>query len=172
MLLFSRPVKSNSLWSHGLQHSGLFVPHHLPKFAQVHVHCISYAIQSSYTLLPAFPSACNLPQHQGLFQWLSCSHQMTKVLEPQHQHKSFQWVFRVDFPSDCLAWPPCSPRDSQESSTVPQLKSTNSLALSGLYIFLGWPKVCVGFSIRCYRETERTFWPTKYMCVCVCVCVF
>ena len=31
-------------------------------------------------------SAVNLSQHQGLFQWFSCSHQMTKVLELQLQH--------------------------------------------------------------------------------------
>ena len=44
------------------------VPHHLPKFAQVHVHCISDAIQPSQPLTSFFPSALNLSQHQGLFQ--------------------------------------------------------------------------------------------------------
>ena len=29
---------------------GLSVPHHLPKFAQVHAHCISDALQPSYPL--------------------------------------------------------------------------------------------------------------------------
>ena len=46
---------------------GLSVPH-LPKFAQVHVHCISDAIQPSYPLTPSSDSALNLSQHQGLFQ--------------------------------------------------------------------------------------------------------
>ena len=36
---------------------GLSVPHHLLKFAQVHVHCISDAIQQSYPLMPS--SAAN-----------------------------------------------------------------------------------------------------------------
>ena len=31
---------------------GLSVPHHLPKFAQVHVHCFGNAIQSSHLLMP------------------------------------------------------------------------------------------------------------------------
>ena len=31
---------------------GLPVPHHLPKFAQVHVHCIGDAIQPSHPLMP------------------------------------------------------------------------------------------------------------------------
>ena len=42
-------------------------------------------------------SALNLSQHQGLFQWVSSSHQVTKVLEFQLQHQSFQWIFRTDF---------------------------------------------------------------------------
>ena len=46
------------------------VPHHLPEFAQVHVHCIDDAIQPSYPLTPSFPSALDLSQHQGLFQWV------------------------------------------------------------------------------------------------------
>ena len=35
-------------------------PHHLPEFAQVHVHCISYAIQPSHPLMPSSPSVLNL----------------------------------------------------------------------------------------------------------------
>ena len=77
---------------------GLPVPHHLLKFAQVHVHCIGDAIQPSHPLMPSSPSALNL--YQGFFQWVSCSHLMTKILEFQSQ--SFQWVFRVDFPWDWL----------------------------------------------------------------------
>ena len=44
---------------------GLSVPHHLLKFAQVHVHCISDVIQPSHALLPSSPSARNLSHHQG-----------------------------------------------------------------------------------------------------------
>ena len=72
------------------------VPHHLPKRAQVHAHCICDAIQPSQPLMPSSPSALNLSQHQGLFQWGGCLHQMTKILELQHQ--SFKQVFRADFP--------------------------------------------------------------------------
>ena len=83
---------------------GFPVPHHLPGLAQVYVHCISDAIQPSHPLTPPSPSALNLSQHQGLFQWVSCSRQMTKILELQLQHQSFQQVFRVDFPYDWLVW--------------------------------------------------------------------
>ena len=74
---------------------GFPIPHHLPEFAQVHVCWIGDAIQSSHTLLPYSPSAFNLSQRQGLFQWVGSSHQVDKVLELQHQ--TFQRVFRVDF---------------------------------------------------------------------------
>ena len=47
---------------------GLSVPHHLLKFAQVHVHCISAGIQLSHPLMPSSPSALNLFQDQGLIQ--------------------------------------------------------------------------------------------------------
>ena len=71
---------------------GLPVPHHLLEFDQVHVHCIGDAIQLSHPLMPSSPSSLNLSQHQGHFQWVVCLHQMTKILELQLQHQSFQWI--------------------------------------------------------------------------------
>ena len=79
------------------------------------------------------PPTFNLSQHQGLFHWVSSSHQVAKVLKLQLQHQSFQWIFRTDFLYDWPVWSPFSPRDSQESSSTPQFKSINSLALSFLY---------------------------------------
>ena len=48
--------------------SDLPVPHHLPEFAQVHIHCIRDAVQASHPLMPYSPSTHNLPQHPGLLQ--------------------------------------------------------------------------------------------------------
>ena len=42
------------------------------------------------------PPALNPSQHQGLFQWVSSSHQVTKVLDFQLQHQSLQWTPRTD----------------------------------------------------------------------------
>ena len=95
------------------------VLHHLLEFAQTHVHWVGDAIQLSHSL--SLPSAFNLPQHQGLFQWVSSSHQVTK------------WIFRIDFLYDWLVWSPCYPRDSQKSYPTPQFKSINSSVLSLLY---------------------------------------
>ena len=74
-----------------------------------------------------------LSQHQDLFQRISSSHQVAKILEFQLQHQSLQWIFRTYFLQDGLVGSPCSPRDSQESSPTPPFKSINSSALSFLY---------------------------------------
>ena len=62
---------------------GFPVLHYLPDFAQIHVRWVGDAISPSHPLQPSFPFAFNLSQHQGLFQWVSSSHQVVKVLELQ-----------------------------------------------------------------------------------------
>ena len=76
---------------------GLPVHHQLLEFTQTHVHWVSDAIQPSHPLSFPSPPAFNLSQHQGLFKWVSSSHQVAKVLEFQLQHQSFQWTSRTDF---------------------------------------------------------------------------
>ena len=75
---------------------GLPVHHQLPEYTQTHVHWVGDAIQPSHPLLSPSPPALNLSQHQGLFKWVSSSHQVAKVLEFQLQHQSFQWTPRTD----------------------------------------------------------------------------
>ena len=65
------------------------VHHQLPDLTQSHVHRVSDAIQPSHPLSSPSP-AFNLSQHQSLFQWVSSSHQVVRVLEFQLQHQSFQ----------------------------------------------------------------------------------
>ena len=86
---------------------GLPVHHQLLELAQTHVHRVGDAIQPSHP--PPRPSpALNFPQHQGLFQWVSSSHQVAKVLELQLQHQSFQWIKR-EVAQSCLTL--CDPMD-------------------------------------------------------------
>ena len=56
----------------------------LLEFVQVHVYCISDAIQPSHPLTPSSPPALNLSQHQGLFQWVICLHQ--QVISPSSEY--------------------------------------------------------------------------------------
>ena len=72
------------------------VHHHLPQFAQTHVHWVGDTIQPSHLLSSPSPPALNVSLHQGLFQWVSSSYQVAKVLEFQLQHQSFQWTPRTD----------------------------------------------------------------------------
>ena len=112
---------------------GLPVHHQLPEFTQTHAHCVSDAIQLFHPLSFPSPPALNLSQDQGLFKWVSSSHQVAKGLELQLQHQSYEWIFRTDLLQNGLVGSPCSPRDSQEFSPPPQFKSINSSVLSFLY---------------------------------------
>ena len=72
---------------------GLPVRHQLPEFAHIHAHWIGDAIhlilcRPLLLCLQSFPAS-------GLLQWVSSWHH--EVLELQCQHRSFQWLFRVDF---------------------------------------------------------------------------
>ena len=75
---------------------GFPVHHQLMKPAQTQVHWVGDAIQPSHLLSSPSPPAFNLSQHQDLFQWVSSSHQVAKVLEFQLQHQFFQWTLRTD----------------------------------------------------------------------------
>ena len=77
---------------------GFPVLHCLPEFAQTHVHWVSDAIQLFHLLSFPSPSAFHLYQHQGLFQWVSSSHQVAKVLELQLFLQIFRLIsFRIDW---------------------------------------------------------------------------
>ena len=67
---------------------GLPVHHQLPEFTETHVHRVSDAIQQSHPLSSPSPPAPNPSQHQSLFQWVSSSREVAKVLEFQVQHHS------------------------------------------------------------------------------------
>ena len=137
----------------GCSTPGFPVLHYLPEFAQIHVRWVGAAIQSSHPLSSPSHLALNLFQHQGLFQWVSSSHQVVKVLELRLQHQSFHWIFGVDFLWDWLVWSPWSPRDSQESSPAPQFETINSSALSLSY----------GPSLTCVHE----YWKNQLLLIMV-----
>ena len=128
---FSHSVVSDSLWPHEPQYARLPCP---SPTSAVHPNpCpLSRWCHPTISSSPS-PTALNLSQDQGLFKWVSSSHQVAKTLEFQHQHQSFQWTPKTDLLQNGLVWSPFSPRDSQESSPTPQFKSINSSALSFVY---------------------------------------
>ena len=62
--------------------SGFPVLYYLPEFAQIQVHWVGDTLQPYYPLSSPSP-ALSLSQHQGLFQWVSSSHQVVRVSELQ-----------------------------------------------------------------------------------------
>ena len=76
---------------------GFSVYHQHSELSQTHVHWVSDAIQPSQPLLSPSVPAFNLSQHQDVFQWVSSSHHVAKVLELQPQHQTFQWMLRTSF---------------------------------------------------------------------------
>ena len=81
---------------------GFPVSHQLPELAQTHVHWVCDAIQPSRPLLSPSPPAFNLSQHQGLFKWVSSSHQWPKYwsfsfsISPSNEY-SGQISFRMNW---------------------------------------------------------------------------
>ena len=67
----------------GCSTPGFPVHHQLPEFTQTHAHRVGDAIKPSHPLSSPSPTALNLSQNQGIFQWVSSSHQVAKVLEFQ-----------------------------------------------------------------------------------------
>ena len=78
---FSSVAQSCLTLCDSMNHStpGLPVHHQLLELAQTHVHWVSDAIQPSHPLSSPSPPALNLSQHQGLFKWVSSSHQVAKI---------------------------------------------------------------------------------------------
>ena len=79
LLLFSHYIMSDSV-TVDCSMPGSSVLHYLLEFAEIHVHGLNAAIQPSHPLPPPSPFAFNLFQHWGLFQWVSSSLQVAKVL--------------------------------------------------------------------------------------------
>ena len=84
---------------------GFPVPYHHPEFVHFHIYWISDAIQPSHPLLPSSPCAFNLSQLQGLFQSISCSHQVAKLVELLLGHLFFPQLFVK--PLQTTIWPSC-----------------------------------------------------------------
>ena len=130
---FSCSVKSDSLWSHGLQHARLPVHHQLLKLADSCPSIWWCAIQPSHPLLssPSLP-AFSLSQHQGL-----SSESVLCIRWPKYWSFSFsispssEYSGLISFKIDWLDL--LAVQRTLESSPTPQFKSITSLAVSFLH---------------------------------------
>ena len=81
---------------------GLPVDHQFQSLL-THVHCVNDTITISSSVIP-FSSCLQSFPVQGLFQWVSSSHQVAKVLEFQLQHQSFQWILDIHWISGLISF--------------------------------------------------------------------
>ena len=79
---------------------GFSVHHQFLELAQNHVQWVGDAILPSYPLSSPSPPVFNLSQHQGLFQWVSSSHQVPKywsfTISPSSEYSALI-SFRIDW---------------------------------------------------------------------------
>ena len=132
---------------------GLPVHHQLPEFTQTRVHWVGDAIQPSRPLLSPFPSAFNLSQHQGLFRWVSSSHQVAKVwsfsssISPSNEYPGLI-SFRMDW-LDRLAV-----QGTLKSLLQHHISKASILRLSAFFtVQLSHPYVTTGKTIALTRWT-------------------
>ena len=98
---FSRSVMPDSLRPHGLQHARLPCPSPTPGACSNSCPLSHDTIQSCHPLSSPSPLTFNLSQHQGLFKWVSSSHQVAKVVHPFNGYNSmaFKHIHRVTISS-------------------------------------------------------------------------
>ena len=93
---FSCSVMSDSLQPHETQHARPPCPSPIPGVHPNPCPSSQWCHPPSHPLSSPSPPALNLSQLQGLFKWVSSSHQVAKVWEFQLQQQSFQWTPRTD----------------------------------------------------------------------------
>ena len=143
---------------------GLPVHHQLLEFTQTHVHRVGDAIQPSHC-----PSAISDGQTAiSVIPFSSCPQSLT-ASESFPMSQLFAWggqsigvspsssvlpINTQDSSPLGLVGPPCSPRNSQESSSTPQFKSINSSALSFLHNLTLYPYMTTGKTIALTKQTS------------------
>ena len=100
---FSHSVVSDSLWPHELQHARPPCPSPTPGVYSDSCPLSRWCHPATSSLSSPFPPAFNLSQHQGLFKWVSCLHEVAKVLgsfsfsiSPSNEHPGLI-SFRMDW---------------------------------------------------------------------------
>ena len=132
---------------------GLPVHHQLPELTQTHVHRVGDAIQPSHPLPSPSPPAFNLSQQQGLFQRVSSSHQVAKLLEIQLLHQSLQWIYS-GLISFRMGWLNLAVQGTLKSLLQHHRSKASALWWSAFFIVqLSHPYMTTGKTIALTRQT-------------------
>jgi len=146
---FKRPVVSNSLQPHGLQHARLTCPSPTPK-------AYSYSCPSSQWCYPTISSSVipfssrlqSFPTSQWVMSWF-CNESVLRIRWPKY----WSLIIQDWFPLGWAGWISLQSRDSQECSPTPQFKSINSSVLNLLIVQLSHPYMTTGKTIALTRQT-------------------
>ena len=122
---FSHSVKPNSLWAHGPQHARLPCPSPTPRayWNSCPLCCwchptISSSVIPFSSYLQSFPASGSFPM-----SWFFASG--GQKIGVSASASALPMNIQDWSPLGGLVWSPCNPRNSQESSPIPQLKSIN-----------------------------------------------
>ena len=143
---------------------GFSVLHHLLELAQTHVHWVGDVIQLSHPL----SSPVLLPESFPASGFLFCFFKLTlRIRWPKYRSFSFSIClsneYSVLISFRWLAWSPCCPRDSQESSLAPKFKGISSWVLSPFYfaalmpIHDSWKKYSIDYMDLCRQSNVSAF---------------
>ena len=112
---------------------GFPVHHQLPELTQTHVHPVSDVMQSSHPLSSPSPPSLHLSQHQGLFQWVSSSHQGGQSIGVSASASVLPMYIQDWFLLGSTSLISLQSKGlSQEFYPTPQFKTINSLALKAI----------------------------------------
>ena len=131
---FSHTVVSDSLQPHGLQHARLPCPSPTPRACSNscpsswwYHPTISSSVLPFSSCLQSFPASGSFPMSQFFASGWPKYWNFSFTISPSNEYIQ-DWC-----PLRLTSLISCSPRDSQESSPIPQFKSINSSALSFVY---------------------------------------
>ena len=133
---------------------GLPVHYQLPEFAQTHVHWVGDAIQPSHLLSSPSPPTFNLSQHQVLFQGVSSSHSVAKVLGFQLQLSVFTKNIQDWFSLEWTGWISLQSKGLSRSLLQHHSSKASILQHSAFFIVqLSHPYMTTGKAIALTRLT-------------------
>ena len=130
------------------------VHHQLLEFTQTCVHWVGDAIQSSHPLLSPCSPSFNLSQHQGLFKWVSSSHQVAKYwsfsfnISPSNEHLRLI-SFRMDWLGLLAVQGTLKSLLQHHSSKAPIIQCSASFIVQ-----LSHPYMTTGKTIALTRQTD------------------
>ena len=143
---------SDSLRLHGPQHARSSCPSPTPGIYSNSCPLSQWCHPTISSSVIHFSSSLQPCPASGSFQMSQFFASGGQVLEFHLQNQSFQWIFRTDFLKDGMDVSPCSPSDSQDSSSTPQFKRINIQCSAFFTVQLSHPYMTTGKHIALTRH--------------------